>query len=228
MLVKVVRNIMEKNKADARTVADWLSARGAVMVNLMSSPGAGKTTLLLNLTPLLESRFQIAILEGDIATTTDAEKLAGLEKPIVQITTGGACHLEPHLVVAALKKLAEEPFNLVLTENVGNLVCPASIWIGERLRIVVGSVPEGEDKPRKYPQMFREADAVVVNKWDLAEPFGFNEEEYFGDLERLNPNAAIFRISARTGEGLPELADWLAERVFALLAEEGQRGDESS
>jgi hydrogenase nickel incorporation protein HypB len=228
MLIKVVRNIMEQSEADAQSVADWLHKRKAVMVNLMSSPGAGKTTLLLNLVPLLEECFSIAILEGDIATTTDAEKLAGLGKPIVQINTGGACHLEPHLVLAALNKLADQPFNVVLTENVGNLVCPAAFRIGESLRVVLGSVPEGEDKPRKYPQMFREADAVVVNKWDLAEPFGFNEAEYFGDLARLNPKAAVFLTSARTGEGLPALAEWLTERLGTLLAEEGQSGDAAS
>jgi len=219
MIIKVVRNVMERSAADAEAVKDWLSAHKAVLVNFMSSPGAGKTTLLLKLVPLLQSKFKVAVLEGDLATTTDAERLAGLEIPLVQINTGGACHLEPNLVLAALKKLEEHDFNVVLCENVGNLVCPAAFWLGESLRVVVGSVPEGEDKPRKYPHMFREADAIVVNKWDLAAPFEFKADEYFGDLANLNPDAAVFRLSARTGEGLDAFAGWLVGRLEAALAQ---------
>jgi hydrogenase nickel incorporation protein HypB len=187
-----------------------LDSAGVVAVNVMASPGAGKTTLLLATAASLGRRKRCGVVEGDIAGDLDARLVEQAGLPVVQINTGGACHLRADMLAAALQELPLADLDLLFIENVGNLVCPAGVALGEHARVVVSSTPEGHDKPLKYPAVFREAGAVVVSKWDIAAHVDFSLESYDGYLRRLNTAAPLFALSAKTGEGMAAWVRWLA------------------
>src|SRR3954463_2442610 len=211
--VRIVEDALDANNTIARANRDDFDRHGVTVVNLMSAPGAGKTSLLeRTLGGLREVRA--GVLEGDVQGSLDADRLAGLHLPVVQLNTGngfgGECHLDANMVRSALPSLPLEDIDLLIVENVGNLVCPAEFRLGEDARIMVASVAEGDDKPGKYPLMFRACELVVVNKLDLLEHVDFSMQRFDGFLDAVHPGVDRMRMSARTGEGVDALRDWLA------------------
>ncbi|MGQ9552539.1 MAG: hydrogenase nickel incorporation protein HypB [Anaerolineae bacterium] len=190
-----------------------LDASGVLAINIMASPGAGKTALILATARALTGRLRCAVIEGDIAGDIDARLAEEAGLPAVQINTGGACHLRASMLAEAISVLPLEQFDLLFIENVGNLVCPAGVFLGEHLRVVVSSTPEGHDKPLKYPAAFRQADAVVVSKGDIADYVSFDFDAYETYLRQLHSAVPLFRLSARTGEGMAEWVQWLEEKA---------------
>lgn len=196
--------------------------RSLLVINLMSAPGAGKTTLLEATIKLLQGRCRLAVIEGDLQTDLDAQRIQALGVRSHQITTGTVCHLDARMVAKALAVFPVDQIDLLVIENVGNLICPASFDLGESLRVVVCSVAEGADKPRKYPVMFNKAKVVLINKIDLAAASDVDLNELEANIKSVNPNAIIFKLSCRTGAGLIEWTSWLehavaARRVNALV-----------
>jgi hydrogenase nickel incorporation protein HypB len=214
--VRVVEDALDANNTIARANRDDFDRHGVRVVNLMSAPGAGKTTLLERALGGLSVRA--GVLEGDVQGSLDADRLASLHVPVVQLNTGngfgGECHLDANMVRSALPALPLEEIDLLIVENVGNLVCPAEFRIGEDVRIMVSSVAEGEDKPLKYPLMFRACELVVINKIDLLPHVDFDMERFLHHLEAVHPGVETMRVSARTGEGVEEFRSWL-QRVPA-------------
>jgi hydrogenase nickel incorporation protein HypB len=208
----------ENDRLAAANRADF-DAAGVRVVNLMSSPGAGKTMLLQQALQRLEGRVRIGIVEGDIETSLDADRLEGFGAAISLVNTGkgfgGECHLDAPMVRSALPRLPLEELDLLVVENVGNLVCPAEFSIGEHARAMVYSVTEGEEKPLKYPVMFRSVDLVVINKIDLLPHLDFDLDLFLRNLEAVNPAVAIIKASARTGEGVDAWCGWLGAREHA-------------
>ena len=213
--VRVVEDALDANNTIARANRDDFDRHGVTVVNLMSAPGAGKTTLLERALHDLEG-VRVGVLEGDVQGSLDADRLASLHVPVVQLNTGngfgGECHLDANMVRSALPALPLEEIDLLIVENVGNLVCPAEFRIGEDVRIMVSSVAEGEDKPLKYPLMFRACELVVINKLDLLPHVDFDMERYLHHLDAVHPGVETIQLSARTGEGVEEFRSWL-ERV---------------
>ncbi len=212
MEIKVVKRILEENERTADRIRDELAAGGNIAVNIMGTPGAGKTSLLEKTFLHFRDRLPMAVIEGDIATLKDAKCLKKLGMDVVQINTdrwGGSCHLDARMVLPALRKLAKLSDGIVFVENVGNLVCPAAFDIGERYKIVVTSVAEGDDKPSKYPIMFKTPAMVVLNKIDLLHLTDFNMARFKRDLKAINPGAALAVLSVRTGKGLAEWFEWV-------------------
>ena len=214
MNVKVLRNVLEANDQFAARIREQLLARKITAINLISAPGAGKTSLLEQTIPHLRSHFRIGVLEGDIATTRDADRIAKLDVPVIQLLTGGACHLEAALVQRGFSELNLDALDLVLIENVGNIACPAEFDLGENAKVGILSVTEGHDKPGKYPLLFHEVSALVLNKVDLLPYTNFDYDEFLRDFRKLNANAPVFQVSCRTGQGISEWAHWL-EHVAA-------------
>jgi len=214
--VEVLERIFGENDRTAAANRADFAAAGVRVVNLMSSPGAGKTMLLGETLTRLGSRLRIGIIEGDIETSLDADRLAGLGAQIALINTGngfgGECHLDAPMVRSALPRLPLPELDLVLIENVGNLVCPAEFDVGEDTRAMVYAVTEGEEKPLKYPVMFRSCGLVVVNKVDLLPYLDFDMDGFLGNLRQVNPAAKVLMVSARTGEGVDAWCDWLSAR----------------
>ncbi len=212
--VRVVEDALDANNTIARANRDDFDRHGVTVVNLMSAPGAGKTTLLERALRDLEG-VRVGVLEGDVQGSLDADRLAGLHVPVVQLNTGngfgGECHLDANMVRSALPALPLEEIDLLIVENVGNLVCPAEFRIGEDVRIMVSSVAEGEDKPLKYPLMFRACELVVINKLDLLPHVDFDMERYLHHLDAVHPGVDTIRLSARTGEGVEEFRAWLRQ-----------------
>jgi hydrogenase nickel incorporation protein HypB len=212
--VRVVEDALDANNTIARANRDDFDRHGVTVVNLMSAPGAGKTALLERALGGLSVRA--GVLEGDVQGSLDADRLAGLHVPVVQLNTGngfgGECHLDANMVRSALPALPLEEIDLLIVENVGNLVCPAEFRVGEDVRIMVSSVAEGEDKPLKYPLMFRSSELVIINKIDLLPHVDFDMERYLHHLDAVHPGVATMQVSARTGEGVEEFRSWL-ERV---------------
>lgn len=213
MEIDLSRPILARNDELAARNRERFAAAGVFALDVLASPGAGKTTTILATAALLRDRFRIAVIEGDIASRIDAEKVKAHGIPAVQINTGGACHLEADMISRALDALPLDDLDLVIVENVGNLVCPTEFDLGQGARIVILSVPEGDDKPLKYPQIFALADAIVLNKYDTMHVFDFDEAAFRDAVHRLNGGAPIFPISAKTGEGVGEWATWLSDRV---------------
>ncbi len=209
MNVKVLRNVLEANDQVAARIRADLAARKIVAVNLISAPGAGKTSLLERTIPALKPHYRIGVIEGDIATTCDADRVAKLDVPVVQLLTGGACHLEAPLVQRGLGELGLDGLNLLVIENVGNIACPAEFDLGENAKVGILSVTEGHDKPAKYPLLFHEISALVLNKVDLLPYCDFDEAKFEADFRKLNAGAPIFKVSCRTGEGLGAWTHWL-------------------
>lgn len=209
MNIKVLKNVLEANDQMAARIRQQLAAKRITAINIISSPGAGKTSLLERTIPLLQSRHKIGVLEGDIATTRDAERIEKLGVPVIQLLTGGACHLEATLIQRGLSELNLDAINLLIIENVGNIACPAEFDLGENAKVGILSVTEGHDKPAKYPLLFHEVAALVLNKIDLLPYTDFDSAKFEADFRKLNATAPIFRLSCRTGEGLGEWTHWL-------------------
>ena len=215
---KVVQeNVLDANDTLARANRDLFDRAGTYTINMMSSPGAGKTALLERTLERLRGRLRLGVLEGDVQTTLDADRLARFHIPLVQVNTdpgfGGECHLDANMVRSGLGELPLEDIDVLIIENVGNLVCPAEFRVGEDVRVMVYSVTEGEEKPLKYPLMFRSADLVLVNKVDLLEHLDFDLEQFLGNLDAVNPGVRPILTSARTGQGVDEWCDWLGQRL---------------
>jgi hydrogenase nickel incorporation protein HypB len=212
----VLENVLDANDTLARANRDTFDRAGTYTINMMSSPGAGKTALLERTLERLRSELRLGVLEGDVQTTLDADRLARFHIPLVQVNTdpgfGGECHLDANMVRSGLGELPLDDIDILIIENVGNLVCPAEFRVGEDVRVMVYSVTEGEEKPLKYPLMFRSADLVLVNKVDLLEHLDFNLEQFLGNLDAVNPGVRPILTSARTGQGVDEWCDWLGQR----------------
>jgi hydrogenase nickel incorporation protein HypB len=210
--VEVRRAILEKNDRLAERNRGFFHARGLLVLDVLSSPGSGKTTLIRESVRKLAPDLKAGVIVGDLATDNDAQRLRETGAPVVQITTGTVCHLEADMVGRAVKQLDLSGLDLLIIENVGNLVCPASYDLGEDLRIVVLSVTEGEDKPLKYPPMFQSAHVVVVSKTDLARACDYDRETALANIRRVAPTARIFELSAKTGQGLDEWREFLLQQ----------------
>lgn len=204
--------ILAKNDRLAERNRGFFHARGLLVLNFLSSPGSGKTTFLRETLRSLRGKSRAGVIVGDLATDNDAQRLRESGAPVVQITTGTVCHLEAEMVSRALKQLDLAPLEVLIIENVGNLVCPASYDLGEDLRVVLLSVTEGEDKPLKYPPMFQAADVVIVSKIDLAEPCSFDRDLLLRNLRRVAPKAQVFETSAKTGQGMDAWCAFLAKK----------------
>jgi hydrogenase nickel incorporation protein HypB len=213
MEIPVVRDILSANAQVAQQNRAAFAAAGVLAVNLMASPGAGKTSLILATAARLPETIRPGVIEGDLASSIDAEAVAAHGIPAVQINTGGNCHLDAPMVRAALPSLPLEDLRLLFIENVGNLVCPAGFDLGADLAVVVASVPEGHDKPYKYPGMFASADVVLLNKWDLLHVFDFDVESFRRGISMVNPEAPIYPISCRTGDGVDAWTAWLLQHL---------------
>jgi hydrogenase nickel incorporation protein HypB len=211
--VRVVEDALDANNTIARANRDDFDRAGVRVVNLMSAPGAGKTTLLERALPGLRA----AVLEGDVQGSMDADRLAALHVPVVQLNTdsgfGGECHLDANMVRSAVPALPLDEVDLLVIENVGNLVCPAEFRVGEDSRAMISSVTEGEDKPLKYPLMFRACELVILNKVDLLPHLDFDVDRFFRNLDAVNPGVDRMLVSARTGEGVEQVREWLAAQA---------------
>jgi len=216
MEVKVVRKVLDVNNTMAEQNRQRFAEKGVFVLNLMSSPGSGKTTLLEKTLARIMPDIRSAVIVGDICTTNDADRLAKTGVPVVQINTdgfGGDCHLAAHVIANAASNFNLETLDLLIVENVGNLVCPAEFDIGENARVVVLSVTEGEDKPLKYPLMFRVCDAAILNKSDLLPYLDYDIEAAVSNIRQVHPNMPVFELSAKTEQGIESWLSWLRERV---------------
>lgn len=213
MEIKVLHQVMDWNEDVSEEVKNTLAGHHICMINLMGSPGAGKTSLISALIGKLKSTFRIGVIEGDIAGQVDAERIADLGIPAVQLNTDGACHIEAMSIQHILPELPLEDLDVIFVENIGNLVCPAEFRIGESLRITILSIPEGDDKVEKYPLMFTDTNCLVLNKYDMLPYFDFDESRVRANYETVNPGAPLFCISSRTGDGLDDLTDFLTEQI---------------
>jgi hydrogenase nickel incorporation protein HypB len=211
--IDVGEKILSTNDQIALQVRRALDAQGLLGLNFMGSPGAGKTSVVLATAAALAGRLKMAVIEGDIASRVDADKVAAVGVPVYQINTGGMCHLDALMVQNALAHLDTADADLLVIENVGNLVCPNEFALGMHRRVLIASVPEGDDKPYKYPAMFQDADAVVLNKLDLLPYVDFDLEAYRRLLLALNPDVQVFPLSCKTGKGIAAWADWLVQEV---------------
>ena len=220
MKIRVVENIMAANDMIARDNRRIFDQHGLFVLNLMSSPGAGKTTLLERTISALKDTIAIAVIEGDIRGYVDAERIERHGVPVIQINTGGECHLDANMIRNGLDALDLTGCELLIIENVGNLVCPAEFRVGEDLKAMILSVPEGDDKPIKYPLMFIESQVLIINKIDLLGMVDFDLEKVEQSARALNPNIRIFRLSCRTGEGIEEWLGWLLAQVRRSKASE--------
>ena len=209
----VHRAILEKNDRLAERNRGYFMAKGLLVLNVLSSPGSGKTTFLQRTAADLAGRLRPGVIVGDLATDNDAERLRASGVPTVQITTGSVCHLEAEMVARAMERLPLDDLDVLVIENVGNLVCPASYDLGEDLRVVLLSVTEGEDKPLKYPVMFKTAHVIAVNKIDIAEAAGFDRDQALANIRRVAPQATIFEVSARTGQGMAQWYEYLGGKI---------------
>jgi len=214
-VITIERKVLEKNDEIASQNRSLLKSHGIFTINIVSSPGAGKTSLLERTLEELGSTLQIGVIEGDVSTDIDAQRVARLNAPVVQIITNGGCHLEAKLVQDALAKLNLQQTRMLIIENVGNLVCPSTFDLGEAFKLVVASVPEGHDKPYKYTSMFMSADVIVLNKKDLMPYIDFDRDSFYKGVRAVNQKAPVFEISCRTGEGVQDFICWVRKRVQA-------------
>lgn len=216
MEIDINRNILDANEGDARENRAYFKEKNVFVLNVMSAPGSGKTTVLVQTLRHLEKDLRCAVIVGDISTDNDGRRLAETGVPVIQINTdafGGDCHLSARRILDAASSLPLDAVDLLIVENIGNLVCPAEFDIGEDLRAVVISVTEGEDKPRKYPLMFRVSDAAIYNKTDLLPHLDYDMDKALEHIAHIHPGMPVFPLSARTGEGLVPWLDWLKGKV---------------
>ena len=212
-IIEVKESIFADNDADAEKLRQELKARGTYLINLMSSPGSGKTTTLTRLIEALREEVRIGIMEADIDSDVDADTISRTGVKVIQLHTGGMCHLDADMTRQGIRELGDAELDAVVLENVGNLVCPAEFDTGAALNMMILSVPEGHDKPLKYPLIFQRCNAMIVNKIDVLPWFDFDMELVEQYARRRNPDIQIFPISAKTGEGVAELADWLKAQI---------------
>ncbi len=207
------KKILDKSERYAQENRELLDANGVFMIDLLASPGAGKTSTIKATINALRDKYSIAIIEGDIASNVDAVRIKEMGIPAVQINTGGSCHLEGDMVNKALKVLDLANTDLIIIENVGNLVCPTDFYLGEDTKVMILSVPEGDDKPLKYPGIFQAAKAIILNKVDTLPVFDFDMPAFEERIENLNPQAPLFKIAATKHDGVAEWTDWLAAQI---------------
>lgn len=213
MQIKVVRQILEWNEDISRKISDLMAEKNVFMINLMGSPGAGKTSLITALASTLGKQYRLGIIEGDIAGKIDAERMAELGLPVVQLNTDGACHIEAMSIEASLQHLDLDAIDVLIVENIGNLVCPAEFDLGEDLRLAMLSIPEGDDKVEKYPLLFSRGHALVLNKYDMMPYFDFDQTRVEGSLRAINPHAKVFPVASTKGQGVDALSAFLTEKI---------------
>ncbi len=211
--VDINRSVLEKNDQIAEENRQLFKEKKVLVANFIASPGAGKTTLILKTLEELGNSVKAGVIEGDIATKIDAERIKQMGLPVTQINTGGICHLDASMVKKALNHFDLSEIDFLIVENVGNLVCPADFSTGENLKVVILSVPEGDDKPQKYPLTFHQADAVIINKIDLLALSDFNLELACQSIRALNKEVSIFPVSCKTGEGMESWLKWLKKKI---------------
>ena len=216
-IIDLKESILADNDADADKLREELAAEKTVYINVMSSPGSGKTSTILRLVEQLRLLCKVGVLEADIDGDVDTKTMLDAGIPAVQLHTGGMCHLDADMSRQALKEINSKDLDIVILENVGNLVCPAEFDTGAQINLVILSVPEGDDKPIKYPLMFTKADVVVVNKIDAMEVFDFSPGRFMQNLAECCPDAPVFMVSAATGEGIIALSEWVGERAKEIL-----------
>lgn len=212
-IIEVKQSVFADNNADAENLRREMKAQGTFLVNLMSSPGSGKTTTLTKLLAALPKDMKVGVMEADIDSDVDADTISRTGTRVIQLHTGGMCHLDADMTRQGIRQLGSSDLDLVILENVGNLVCPAEFDTGAALNMMILSVPEGHDKPLKYPLVFQVCDVMIVNKIDVLPYFDFDMEKVTAYARKRNPNIRIFPISAKTGEGIDVLAQWLTETV---------------
>ena len=213
MKINVIKSVLEAGEKVADENRRRMDAAGVVSINLMSSPGSGKTTLLEKTIPALGDELACAVMVGDLQTTRDAERIGPLGIPVTQINTGGGCHLSASQVAKGLDGLDIDKLDLMFIENVGNMVCPAAFDLGEHLRVVLLSVPEGDDKVAKYPTLFNSADVILLTKIELLGVLDFSIDKVRDDLSRINTRAPFIELSAKAGDGMDEWLDWLRSKT---------------
>jgi hydrogenase nickel incorporation protein HypB len=212
--IRIVKKIMSANDQIAEENQEFLNSKNILTINVMASPGSGKTSLILRTIENISSQSKIAVIEGDTAPVTiDSDKISNLNIPVIQINTGGECHLDALMVRNGLEQLDLSNIDLLIIENVGNLICPAAFRLGEHFSIVIASIPEGDDKPYKYPNIYRGIQSLILNKTDLLPYVDFNIDYFKQGIEALNPGVAFFPLSCKTGEGFDKWVDWLKTRI---------------
>ena len=216
MKVQVLQDILSANDAIAAQNREVLDKNKIIAFNIMSSPGAGKTSLILQTIATLKNKVKMAVIEGDVASKLDADKIQKEQIPVVQINIGSSCSLEANMLIQAINSLPLRDIELLFIENVGNLICPAEFALGEHEKIVISSIPEGSDKPLKYTLMFTEANVILINKLDLLPYLDFNLDSFRKTLKGLNPKAEIFEISCTTGEGIDNWCSWILNKAKEL------------
>lgn len=223
-VIEIKQSVFADNNKDADALRAELKQKGVFLLNLMSSPGAGKTTTLTKTIAALKDELKIGIMEADIDSDVDARTIAGTGAKVIQLHTGGMCHLDADMTRQGIRNLGTEGLDLVILENVGNLVCPAEFDTGSVKNAMILSVPEGDDKPLKYPLMFTISDVLLINKIDAADYFDFDFDACAARVKKLNPAIEIIPISAKTGEGIDRFADWIKRQVKQWNQQEENHG----
>jgi hydrogenase nickel incorporation protein HypB len=213
MNIKVVRQILEWNEDCSSEIKELFKKKKVYMINVMGSPGAGKTSLIIEIIKKLKDKYNIAVVEGDIAGQVDAEKIDALGISVVQLNTEGACHIEAMSIKNIVQYFDLDETDIIFIENIGNLVCPAEFDVGENLKIAVLSVPEGDDKIEKYPLLFSTTDVVVLNKYDMIEYFDFDDKKVEQNVKDINPSSELFRISSRSGQGIDSICKYIESKL---------------
>lgn len=213
MKIKVMENILSSNDQLAEANREEFNRRSITVLNVMASPGAGKTSVITELMRRLDGEVAFSVVEGDIASAIDAEKIEAMGVPVLQINTGGGCHLDANMIREAVQELQPPDHSVLFIENVGNLICPSAFDLGETLRMVIASVPEGHDKPYKYVYMFETAYVVILNKTDLMPYINFDRDNFIQGVRALNEKAPLFEVSCSTGAGFSELVAWLKKQI---------------
>lgn len=212
MKIEVVENVLKYNKDQAEKNRSLFAEKNILVLNLLSSPGAGKTSLIIETIKILRDKKNIGVIEGDISSTYDAEKIKKYTDDVVQINTGGSCHLNATMLSQALEKMDLDKLDIIIIENVGNLICPVGFDLGEDYKVVISSVNEGDDKPVKYPPVFIKSDLILLNKMDLMEISDFNLDFFQSKVAGLNPTSSIIKFSCKNGKGLQDWTDWILDR----------------
>ena len=213
MEIAIMKAVLEENNDKARDISELLKSRNILLLNLISSPGSGKTTLLERTVEHFKDKYSIAVIEGDITTARDAERLKKYNIPLVVINTDGACHLNSMSIANALNQFDLDKLDIIFVENVGNLVCPSEFDIGEAAKVAILSTTEGDDKPEKYPLLFRESELMILNKMDLAPYTNFNKESFYSDLQKINKDLPVIEASCIKNEGLKGWFDWIEQKA---------------
>lgn len=230
MEIKVLKDILSANNRIAEQNRQLLASKHIIAVNLMSSPGAGKTTLILKVVQTFKDKVRVGVIEGDVSSSIDTKKLSEVGIRAIQINTGGDCHLDASMVNSALANLSLNDIDILFIENVGNLICPGGFDLGEHLKVIILSTPEGDDKPYKYPLLFTIADALVVNKIDLLPYVNFDMDSFYRTVKGMNQKAALFAVSGITGEGIEDWGSWIIEnlgKVRSVKSESTKRAEAS-